>query len=71
MNELVLAKRPLKSLLSFLSLFIDVDHAEGCGLVGPSLVLNGEDHHFVTREAVTLLLGHLQYQGDQLIHVLL
>lgn len=73
MNELVLAKRPLifseeaiyGSLPSlYLSLFVDVDHAEGCRLVSSSLVLNSKDHHFVPWEAVALLLGDLQYQGD-------
>ena len=74
MNELVLAKRPLKNLSLvklYLSLFVYVDHAEGCRLVSPSLVLNSEYHHFVTREAVALFFGDLQDQGDQLIHVLL
>jgi len=53
------------------SLFVNVDHAEGCRLVGLTLVVYGEQHHLVTREAVPLLLGHLQDQRDQLLLVLL
>ena len=53
------------------SLLIDVNHTEGSSFVGFAFVLNGEDHDFVAREAVALLLGHFQYQGNQLLHMLL
>ena len=53
------------------SLLVDVDHAEGRGLVGRTLVLDSEDHDFVAGEAVALLFGHLEDQADQLLHVLL
>lgn len=34
-----------------------------------ALVLDGEDHDFVAGEAVPLLLGHFQDEGDQLLHM--
>lgn len=53
------------------SLFVNVDHAEGGRLVSLTLVVNGEEHHLVPREAVPLLLGNLQDQRDQFLLVLL
>ena len=53
------------------SLFINVNHAEGGRLILLSLVFHSEDHHFVSWEAVALLLGDLQYERDELLHMLL
>ncbi len=63
--------RQSASLASVSSIVINVNHAEGGGLIWLALVLNSEDHHFVVGEAVGLLFGHLQDQRDQLVHVLL
>ena len=48
------------SILS-LSFLVDVNHAEGSRLILLAFVFDSEDHNFVSREAVTLLFGHLQY----------
>ena len=53
------------------SLLVDVDHPESSSLVLLSLVLHSEDHNFVAWEAIALLLSHLEYQRDKLLHVLL
>ena len=53
------------------SLFINVDHAEGSSLIAFSFVFYSEDHHFVPREAVALFFGHLEYERNELLHVLL
>ena len=53
------------------SLFIDVNHAERCCLIGLALVLDGEDHDFIAGEAVGLLFGDLEDERNQLLHVLL
>ena len=44
-----------------LSLFVNVNHAEGSCLILLAFVFDGEDHNFVSREAVALLFGHLEY----------
>ena len=46
------------------SLFIDIQHAESRSLIALSFIFNGEDHDFVAWEAVTLLLGNFENQGD-------
>lgn len=53
------------------SLLVDVDHPESSSLVLLSLILHSEDHNFVAWEAIALLLSHLEYQRDKLLHVLL
>ena len=58
-------------LKSLNSLFINVNHAERCSLIGFAFVLNSKDHDFITREAVRLLLGNFENKRDQLLHVLL
>ena len=49
------------SLSLTLSLFVNVNHAEGSCLILLAFVFDGEDHNFVSREAVALLFGHLEY----------
>ena len=61
---------PLSQSLSF-SLLVDVNHAERSRLVRLSFIFNGEDHYFIAREAVRLLFGDFEDEGNQLLHVLL